>query len=559
MSDRRSRLPRLGAPAAVLCLLATAGACAPGDDAASRRQVVRVGWTGGPDSLNPGVGVLSRSFVLYGLVYDTLFQLELDGTYAPGLAESWTTSADGLDWTFVLRRDACFHDGRPVTARDVAFSLELYRSHADFPYLHGYTTLVETIETLDDFTLSIRLRDPIADFASQLGTLYVLPAHVWEPHAATAAEFANAEMIGSGPFRLLEFRPGETVRLGAHRRHPTAPPQVDEVAFVTYGTGDALVQALRTGEVDAITELPYTGIERLRRDPRIEVAARPPLTPRAWDIKLNQRLPEECPPRGVCSGHPALRDVVVRRALAMATPKQELIDVLLLGQGVPGKTLLQASLGHWFHHQAADYPYDPGAAARQLDEAGYVDRDGDGVREMPGGGPPLAFRFYFPSDSPESPRAAELIGRAWSRLGVRLDRRALDSNALAAARTPAFDYDLIFWAWSTDLDPSFILSVMASDALSQGANDSGWSDPEYDDLFVRQGRERDITERVRMVHRMQEIALRDVVYIVPFYPDTAQAFRRDRFRGWQVDSPMLALEDRSTLARLAPVAPGDDS
>jgi peptide/nickel transport system substrate-binding protein len=344
------------------------------------------------------------------------------------------------------------------------------------------------------------------------------------------------------------------VRLRANRRHPLAPPKIDEVVFVSYGTGDALVQALRTGEVDAITELPVTATARLRLDPRVEVVSGAPLSPRTWDIKLDQRDPATCPAGGVCSGHPALRDLRVRKALAMATPKQEMIDVLQLGLATPGKTLIQACLGRWFNRDLVDFPYDLTAARRMLDEAGYVDRDGDGVREMPGGGRPLAFRFFFPSENPATPRAAELIARAWARIGVRIDRRALDSNALAAARAPAFDYDVILWSWTVDVDPAFLLSVMTSDAISQGANDTGWSDPEFDALFLKQAEEQDDAARVREIWRMQEIAHRDVVYIVPFYPDTAQAFRKGRFTGWRTDDPLLSLEDRSTLSFLAPVA-----
>jgi peptide/nickel transport system substrate-binding protein len=513
---------------------------------------VRLGWIGGPDSLNPGTGVLSRSFIVYGLVYDTLFQLELDATFSPSLVESWTSSDDGLLWTFRLRDDFFFHDGTPLTSRDVKFSFDLYKARADFPYLHGYTTVIDSVEAPDDRTVLMRLAHPIANFESQIGTLYILPEHVWRPWADRAVEFDNAAMIGSGPFSLVDFRPGESVRLRANRRHPLTPPAVDEVVFVNYGTGDALVQALRTGELDAVTELPVTATQRLRRDSRVEVVSGAPLSPRTWDVKLNQRDPARCPVGGVCSGHPALRDRTFRRALAMATPKQELIDVVMLGFGVPGKTLIQASLGRWFNRALEDHPYDPGAANALLDAAGYLDRDGDGVRETPDGGRALSLRFYFPNDFPAMPRAAELIGRAWTRIGVRLERRGLDTNALAAARTPAFDYDVILWSWSADVDPAFLLSVMTSDEIAQGANDTGWSDPEYDALYLSQSRELDVEERARQIWRMQEIALRDVVYIVPFYPDSAQAYRKGRFTGWRVGSPMLAFEDRSTLAFLTP-------
>jgi peptide/nickel transport system substrate-binding protein len=518
--------------------------------------VVRIGWAGSPDSLNPGTGILTEAYVVFGLVYDSLFQLELDNTFRHGLAESAERSPDGRTWTFRLRSGAVFHDGRPVTARDVQFTLELYRDHPELPYLHGYTWSFDRVEAPDERTVVLHLAAAIPNLESQLVFLFVLPEHLWAPHRERPAAFANEAMVGSGPFRLVEWRPNELVRLAAHRAHPTSPPAVDEVVFVTYGSLDALVQAVRTGQVDLITEMPATAVAALAREPGVEVVSGAPLAPRVADLKLNQRDPARCPPGGVCSGHPALRDLRVRRALARATPKQELLDVVLLGRGRRGLTLVPDGLATWFHAGLEDHPFDLAGAARELDEAGCRDRDGDGVRELPGGGRPLEFRFFFPSDSPASPRAAELVARAWAKVGVRAVRRAVDPSALAAARAPSFDYDVILWSWESDPDPSFLLSVMAGDETSGGGNDTGWSNPEYDDLFRRQSVALDLAERRALVFRMQEIALRELPYIVPFYPHSTQAFRTDRFRGWRTGRPGLALEDRTTLAFLVPLRAG---
>lgn len=550
---RRPSLPIRGLALAVVAVAWLAGACG-GAAARAPGGVVRIGWVGSPDSLNPGVGILSESYVLFGLVYDSLYQLELDNSFSLGLAESATPSADRRSWTFRLRRGATFHDGTPVTSRDVRFSFELYKNHVEFPFLNGYTAAFESIEAPDPVTVVLHLSQPIPNLESQLVFLFVLPEHLWNEHVEQPVEFANGAMVGSGPFRLVEIRDNEFVRLAAHKSHPLAPPKVDEVVFITYGSLDALVQALRTGEVDAITEMPPAAVAALRRAPGIEVAAGAPLSPNVADIKLNQMDPARCPESGVCSGHPALRDVRVRRALAMATPKQELIDVVLLGAGVPGRTLIPDALGSFYDSTLADFPFDVAAANRLLDEAGYADRDGDGIRETPDGGRRLELRYYFPSDNSGSPRAAEIVGRAWSRIGVRLDRRAVDRNALAAARGPVFDYDVIAWSWESDPDPSFLLSVMTSGEIATGGNDTGWSNPEYDELFERQAAELDPARRRAMVHRMQEIALREVAYIVPYYPRVVEAFRRDRFRGWRTDRPGLLLEDRSSLSFLEPVA-----
>lgn len=540
---------RLRCSLALTALLAGCGGGAPVDGG---RTVVRIGWTGSPDSLNPGLGVLNPSYVVYGLVYDALVELDLDGRFRPSLAESWSSSDDGLEWTFRLRQGATFHDGAAVTAEDVLFSYDLYRKQADFPFLHAYTEAFAEIAAPDPSTFTLRLSHPVANLESQLVYLFVLPAHQWREVGDPAA-YDNAAMTGSGPFRLIAHRAGESVRLAAHRQHPTAPPQVDEVVFVTYGTLDALVQALRTGELDVILGVPFTAVEALRHAPDIEVATGSPVPPNATMIELNQADSAACPAGGVCNGHPALRELAVRRALAMATPKRELIDVVILGQATPGKTLIPEGLSGFYHRELADYPHDPEAARALLDEAGYRDRDGDGVREMPDGSRDLELRLFFPSDSADAPRAADLLARAWSKIGVRLDRRALDATALAAVRGPAFDYDVVFWTWTSDPDPNFMLQSMTSEMIAVGGNYTGWSDPEFDELYRRQAATLDVAERQRLVWRMQEIALRDVVYVIPYYERSVQAYRRDRFRGWRTDAAALMFEDRSSLTRIVPV------
>jgi peptide/nickel transport system substrate-binding protein len=522
-------------------------------ETAAARAVVRFGWTGSPDSLHPGLGVLTHSYVVYALVYDSLVQLELDGSFGPGLAESWQRSPDGLEWTFRLRPGSTFHDGVPVSSRDVVFSLELYRRRAEFPFLHGYTTQIAAVEAPDAETVVLRLRRPVPNFESQIVFLFVLPEHVWRSVADPVA-FDNAAMVGSGPFRLVEHRRNEYVRLAAHRAHPVAAPRVDEVVFVTYGTLDALAQALRSGEVDVVRGVSPTAVRALRRAPEVEVTSGVPLSPSTTFVEINQVDPLRCPQGGACNGHPALRDLAVRQALAHAAPKRELLDVLLLGEGAPGRTLIPEGLVGFFHADLVDHAFDLDRARRLLDRSGYRDRDGDGVRESPDGGRSLAFRFDFASDDPAAPRAAELLARSWARIGVRLERRAVDPNALAAVRGPSFDYDLLYWSWTSDPDPNFMLQAMTSEQIALGGNYTGWSDPEYDELYLRQAATLDADLRRRLVWRMQEIALREVVYIVPFYERAVAAYRRDRFRGWRTDGTGLALEDRSSLARVEAVA-----
>jgi peptide/nickel transport system substrate-binding protein len=513
--------------------------------------VVRVGWGGSPDTLNPGAAVLEEAYTLFELTYDSM-----DGTFSPDLEESHTVSDDGTVWTFKVRTDFAFHDGEPLTAQDVAFSYNFYREHVDFPYLNAYTGYFVSIEAPDDSTVIITLSEPIPNMESQLTYLYVLPEHIWAEHAegAAATEFENTAMIGSGPFSMVEYRQNEFVRLAANSSHPLAPPKVDEVVFQTFENQDALVQALRTAQLDMIIEMPNTAVTALRDEPNIGLAIGAPLAPSVSDIIFNQIDPANCPPdSGVCTGHPALRDRQVRLALSHATDKQRIIDVVLLGLGSVGRTLIPDGLGVWFNDGVEDYAFDVALANSILDDAGYLDADGDGTRDMPDGSQPLSFRLNWPSDSVNYPRTAELLAEMWGQVGVRTEQQAMDPDALTSICCPAFDFDVILWGWGSDPDPSLLLSVMTTAAIPDGSSETGYSNPAYDDLYDQQATELNYDQRLALVHQMQQLVFDDVVYIIPYYEQAVQAYRTDRFTGWRTEGPKIELSDLSSLAFIEPV------
>lgn len=544
----------------VTLLFAACGGAAPASNAPGATDtpantVVRIGWGGSPDSLNPGVGVLSEAYTIYGLVYDAMFELQLDGAYKPELAESYTVSDDGLVWTFKIRDGFTFHDGQPLTAEDIAFSYNFYQAHSEFPFLNAYTSYFASVEVPDPRTLVLTLTQAIPNMESQLLYLFVLPKHIWEEHAGEdAADFANAAMIGSGPFKLAEYQQNQFVRLEAVKTHPLYPPKVDGVVFQTFDNQDSLVQALRTGQVDMITEMPATAVAGLRNDRNITLVIGPPAAPDIADIIFNQVAPENCPPDdGVCSGHPALRDRAVRLALAHATDKQQIIDVILLGLGNPGLTLVPDSLGIWYNDTLTDYAFDLVKANQILDDAGYLDTNNDGVREMPDGSRDLTFRLTWPSDSTGAPRMAELLNNMWAQVGVKTELQALDPDALTAICCPAFDYDVILWGWGSDPDPAFLLGVMTTAEIPTGLSETGYSNPAYDALFAQQAVTLDQDKRREIIWEMQKIVHDDVVYIIPYYASNVQAFRNDGFRGWVTDAGKVELSDLSSLSVIEPV------
>lgn len=538
----------------ILCALMLS-AC--GGLAAEQPAVLRIGWGQGPDSLNIGVAWLASAYTISELTYSSMYELKLDGTLGYDLATDVARSDDGLTYTFTIREGVKFHDGQPLTAKDVAFTYNLVMAHEDFPTLHSYTEHFVSVEAPDDKTVVITLDEAIPNIESKLVFLYIFPEHIWKEHAegeATAA-FENLEMIGSGPFKMLEYKPNEFIRLGVNKDYYNGTANIDEVIFQIFSSNDALVQSLKTGQIDLITGVPNTSVELLQADQNVKVVSGAPLSPDLADIIFNIADPENCPTDdgGLCTGHPALRDKQVRLALAHATDKQKIIDIILLGLGEPGIALIPSGLGEWFNSDIKDYEFNLDTANQLLDDAGYKDADGDGVREMPDGTNPLIFRMSWPSSDTTAPRMAELLSETWGKVGVKLEMQAVESDALTAKCCPTFDYDIILWGWVADPDPNTLLIIPTTDQIPTGYNETGYSNPRYDELYEAQGSELDHAKRLEMVHEMQAIIHEDVPYIIPYYAFAIEAHRTDRFTGWLDDEVKVALEDPSALLALMPI------
>jgi peptide/nickel transport system substrate-binding protein len=516
---------------------------------------VRIGVGSSANALNPGIGESAADHALYRLVYDTPIAVTSSGQYVARLATEWEVSDDGVTWTLTIRGDATFHDGVPLTAEDVAYSIQLYKDTEGFDSLQAYAAIYETIEATDATHLELTTVEPIGNFESTMASLYVLPRHIWRAVADPVA-FENREMIGSGPFLLEEHRDDEVTQLAANTEYWNGRPNVDGVILRTYSDANARVQALAAGDVDAITELPATAISALTSAGNIQVqVADVGAGGSLRDIFFNMIAPENCPTDegGVCSGHPALRDINVRRAMAMALDKREIIDVAHLGEATPGLSLVPIGLGDFFAREVEDYAYDPVAARSLLEEGGYTDGDRNGVRECladqdcTASDGELRFRFHYADVIEVAPREAELLRTMWADIGAQIEIQSLAPEAMMRNCCPMYDYDIMLWGWGSAPDPSLLLSVALCSEIPTGFSETGYCNPDYDALYDQQAVETDRAVRVGIIHEMQEILVRDLPYIVPYYQKEIQAWRTDTFVGWPQNDPTLGLEDPSSL------------
>ena len=558
----------------VLVIMSLILAACGGSGKASKPVVVRIGWSRGPDSLNIGVAWLASAYTISELTYSSMYEFKQDGTLALDLGTEETVSEDGLTYTYKIRDGVKFHDGQPLTARDVAFTYNLVMAHKDFPTLHSYVEHFVSVKAPDNTTVVITVDQPIPNIASKLVFLYILPEHIWKDHAGKpavasndaslptptpepnqSAEFANLEMIGSGPFKMLEYKPNEFIRLGVNKDYYGQRPKVDEVIFQVFSSPDVLVQALKTGQVDMINLVPNTSVETLKKSEHVKVVSGAPLSPDLEDIIFNMVDPANCPTAagGLCTGHPALRDKQVRLAMAYATDKQKIIDIVKLGLASPGIALIPKGMGEWFNTDIKDFAYDPAKANKILDDAGYKDANGDGIRDMPDGTHPLTFRLNWPSSDDDASRIADLLSEMWKQIGIKLEMQAVESDALTAKCCPTLDYDILIWSWVADPDPNSLLIIPITDSIPTGYNETGYSNPHYDELFKQQSAEMDKNKRLKMVWEMQQIIHDDAPYVIPYYPMAVQAYRTDRFTGWLDNQSKLALEDVSSLIVIEPV------
>ena len=515
---------------------------------------VRIGLPGYPDSLNPGLAVLAESYTIYELVYDTPTTVTAEGEFIPRLATEWSASDDGLTWTVSLQDGVTFHDGEPLTAEDVAFSVELYRD-TEYPLLTSYAEPFVEVTAVDDTTLELVTEEPISEllFTQNMSAIYVLPQHIWE--SEDPLEFGNEEMIGSGPFTLTEASQGSFVELATNPEYWGTVAAIDGVIFQTITNADARITALTSGQIDALSEFPATNVPALQNAENVVVNIAETPGGQLRDIFFNITTEENCPPDvGVCSGHPALKDVAVRRALAHATNKEQLIQVATLGTASPGLSLVTPAHGDYFDADLQDYAFDIDEANRLLDEAGYADEDGDGVRECLADQDceDLTFRLNFPDDSDTAAAEAEQLQDTWTQAGVAVQIQGFDPDTLTSLCCPGFDYDVMIWSWYTDIDAGGLLAVATCDEITSGFNETGYCNPEFDELFAATQTELDRDTRIEQIHELQAILMEDLPYIVPYYFVSIQAWRTDTFTGWIEGSPTLGIEDTSQLLVLRP-------
>jgi peptide/nickel transport system substrate-binding protein len=486
---------------------------------------LRVGWSSEPDTMNPLTTYSTEAQEILQLVYDKLIEYDTNLKPEPGLAQAWHYSSDGLDITYRLRPGVRWHDGQAFSSDDVKFTFDLIHAQNLSEYAQWLVDLTG-VETPDANTVVLRFAKPQA-FNPGLA-IPILPKHIWGGKSvAEIQKFANQTPIGTGPFRFVEWKRGESVTVKRNADWWGDPPAAAQVIWVVYGNEDVMAQGLRAGEVDILTEVPPTIWDGLSGAAAVQPVSLPSFSFHHIGINVSASSSS--------GGNPLLLDTSVRQALSYAVDRNQLVQLALAGHGKPGSVLLPPAFGDWQLQIAPDEQMNgnPDRAKRLLDQAGYVDTNGDGVREAPDG-TPLEFRLIAIESTTVDVRAAELFRDAARAVGIKLDLQTMDENTLGNTvyNAKAPDWDIFVWGWDSGVaDPDYLLGIVLTSQIG-GNNDVYYSNARYDRLYDKQATTIDEAARTAIVHEMQQMFYDSAAYIIMWYQDKLQAYRTDTWNGW---------------------------
>lgn len=478
-----------------------------------------------PENMNPLILPTGVVRPIFETMFNALVRSDANMEWEPDLATSWTVSGDTRTVTFNLRDDVKWHDGEPLTARDVAFTLSSMAHPAYIggqfghvqnilgaqQYRDGEADDVEGIEVIDDHTIAITTVEPDASiFVSvSLGAIGVIPEHILGdvPHDEWQVHPYNREPVGTGPFKFARREADSHITLEAFDDYFAGRPHVDRVVW-RIGDSRAQMAAFMNEEVDVIS-VPTDEVDMVQARPFANVI-------------VHDRLSFSY--IGMNNLHPVFAETAVRQAVATALNVQEITRAVTHGYGVP--ITVPTYHGSWAY--PADFegwPHDPELAAQMLDEAGWVLNSETGVREKDGVTTEVRWNH---ASGDVADRTAAMVQQDLEAVGFRLDIQAVDfatmthllmprdSKGVGRAHTPD-DFHIYTLGLTVRADPQPIERQFHSANVSpQGHNYVSYSNPRVDELFAEARRSLDFETRRAVFQDLFTILGTDVPWI-PLY------------------------------------------
>jgi peptide/nickel transport system substrate-binding protein len=523
---RRRSLPT----ALALAVAALAGpAFAEGD------RALGIGIGGAVTSIDPHFYNAAPNNSLSMHLFDRLVERDAKAQPYPGLAESWRVIGETV-WEFRLRPGVKWHDGRDFTAEDVAFTIARAPNVPGSPGgFGGFVRAIERVEIVDPLTIRFHTARAHPLLPTELASVAVIARHAAEG-AATEDFNSGKAAVGTGPYRLVSYRPGDRAELARNQAYFRGPEPWARVNYRFIANDGARTAALLAGDVDLIDQVPSTDLARLKRDAKLTVAEVQGL--RLIYLVMDNSRRGEVPFVTDNDGKPLagnpFDDVRVRRALSMAINRAGLAERVMEGTAQPtGQWLPPGTFG--YNPAIAPPAFDPEAAKRLLAEAGY----------------PQGFRLtlHSPNDRyPNDAKTAQAVAQMFTRIGLRTEVEAVPWASFSV-RSNRQDYAIRLSGWgSVTGEASYALVNILGTfdrAKRTGASNSGrYSNPALDALTARAAATIDDTARDALLQEATRLAMDDVAIIPLFQLVNSWAMRRGVTYEARMDERTTAMATR---------------
>lgn len=443
------------------------------------------------------------------LVTEYLVKCNNDFSLKPYLATSWNAT-DNNTWEFELRKNVSFSNGDPLTAQDVKFSLEWdIKNNKKLDQL----TKIQSISVLDDHTLQIKTKEPNPILPE---TLHYSKAVIFSPKSIDK----NGEMkvpIGTGPFKIESYDDKVYTLIFVKNDYWWGgKPGIDRVTFKTMEDPNTRAMAIETGEIDYTLDVPYNEIDRLNALPGINVEKFN--TANEYILEMNTK-------------NTAFSDKRVRQALSYGINREDMAKNVLFGVGRPAIGIFLPEM-HWVNSDLKPYNYDPEKAKRLLTEAGWVDSNGDGVREKDG--KPFKLGLLTYPNRPGLPPIGEAMAAQYKALGIDMKYQVMEWGGISD-RLKAGDWDLLLSTMgvSNVADPSYVFNDMY--ITGGDGNRGGYSNSTLDAMIIEANKIADRKERYAKFNEIQVFVHEEQPIIPVCYYGCAIA-KKDSIKGLVFDT-----------------------
>lgn len=461
------------------------------------------GSIGEATNLIPMLASDSASHEISGLIFNGLVKYDKDVKLVGDLAESWEVSQGGLQITFKLRRGVTWQDGRPFTVKDVLFGFQtITNPNTPTAYAEDFRQ-VKKAEAIDDYTFRVTYEKPFAPALTSWGNLVVLPKHLLEGKDVAKSELGRRP-VGTGPYRFREWISRDRVILEANPNYFEGRPYLDRYVVRVIPDLATMFLELKGGGLDlmGLTPIQY----KRQTDDRFF----------REDYRKYRYLANAYTYLGYNLLESKFKDKRVRQALSYAIDKEEIIKVVLLGLGVPATGPYKPGL--WFYNpDVKKYPFDPDKALALLKEAGWEDRDGDGILDKDG--EPFEFTVVTNEGNPVRQRTAVVIQERLKKIGIRMKIRVIEWSAFINDFIDKKDFEATILGWTTGFEPDQYDIWHSSKTGKKELNFISFKNSEVDELLEKGRRTFDQEKRKAIYFRLQEILAEEQPYTFLYVPE----------------------------------------